>query len=134
MKNLNRINLVGNLGEDPVMSYLPSGHPITSFSMAVNTSYKSSSDDPKVLTEWFTVKLMFEPAESAYEQLRKGNRVYVEGDLRTNTYNERTRNEIWTKEVFKSVQASKFQDIENGPEEKLEQEEKEETNVQQTSK
>ncbi len=125
MKNLNRISLVGNLGEDPEMIYLPSGHPLTSFSLAVNTSYKSSTDDPKEITEWFTVKLLFEAAESAHQQLRKGNKVYVEGELRTNTYKERTRNEIYTKEVFKSVRTPKSQDIEDGPPEKSEEEKKE---------
>ena len=113
MKSLNRIQLIGNLGGDPIMAYTESGHPITSFSMAVNTEYKTSTEEVKKRTEWFTIKLMFNSAESAHQLLNKGDLVRVEGELQTNTYKNTTRNEVWVKDVWKIVRIPNLPVIED---------------------
>lgn len=84
--SLNKMLIIGNLGSDPEMRYTPNGNPVTSFSIATNRSYKTSDDEKKEETEWFSVSTWNQLAESCNQYLVKGKRVYVEGRLKSTTW------------------------------------------------
>ncbi|MFL5757837.1 MAG: single-stranded DNA-binding protein [Chloroflexota bacterium] len=85
-----KLMIIGNLGRDPEMRYTPSGRPVTEFSVAVNQSTKNQqTGEWNEETDWFRVSVWGDRAERAAEQLRKGNRVFVEGRFRTREYEAR---------------------------------------------
>ena len=76
--------IIGNLGADPEMRYTPNGRPVTQFNVAVNQSTKNQQTGEWVeATDWFRVSVWGDRAERAAENLRKGNRVFVEGRFKT---------------------------------------------------
>jgi len=82
-----KLMIIGNLGRDPEMRYTPSGRPVTQFSVAVNQSTKNQqTGEWTEETDWFRVSVFGDRAERAAEQLRKGNRVFVEGRFRTREF------------------------------------------------
>src|SRR4051794_17891907 len=85
-----KLMIIGNLGRDPEMRYTPSGRPVTEFSVAVNQSTKNQqTGEWNEETDWFRVSVWGDRAERAAEQLRKGNRVFVEGRFRTREFEAR---------------------------------------------
>ena len=86
MASLNKVMLIGNVGTDPEMRYTPNGNPVTSFRIATNRVYTASDGERKQETEWFTVVAWQRLAENCNQSLTKGQRVYVEGRLRTRTW------------------------------------------------
>jgi single-strand DNA-binding protein len=87
-KGLNKVMLIGNLGQDPEMRYTPSGRPLTKFQMAVNRSWTSADGDKKSETEWFNIVAWGKLAEICNQYLTKGRRVYIEGRLHTRTWQD----------------------------------------------
>jgi single-strand DNA-binding protein len=88
--SLNKCMIIGNLGRDPEMRYTPNGRPVTEFSVAVNQSTKNQQTGEWVeATDWFRVTVWGDRAERTAENLRKGNRVFVEGRVRTREYEAR---------------------------------------------
>ena len=81
MASLNKVMLIGNVGNDPEMRYTPGGNPVTSFSVATNRRYTDSNGETKEETEWFRVIAWRKLAESCNQFLTKGRRVYIEGRL-----------------------------------------------------
>ena len=78
---------IGNLGRDPEMRYTPTGKPVTQFTVAVNQSTRNQQTGEWTEdTDWFRVSVFGDRAERAAEQLRKGNRVFVEGRFRTREF------------------------------------------------
>jgi single-strand DNA-binding protein len=99
MVSVNRIIIIGNLGSDPEMRFTPNGRPVTSFSVATNRRYTTSEGERREETEWFTVVTWGRLAEQCNQYLTKGRLVYVEGRLRSHTWEgqdgqRRSRNEI----------------------------------------
>ena len=86
MAGLNKIMIIGNLGGDPEMRYTPNGTPVTSFSVAVNRSYTRQDGERAEETEWFRVSAWRQLAEQANQYLAKGRLAYVEGRLRSRTF------------------------------------------------
>jgi len=86
MASLNKVMLIGNMGNDPEMRFTPNGNPVTSFRLATSRGYTTSDGDRKQETEWFTIVAWNKLAEKCNEFLAKGRRVYVEGRLRTRTW------------------------------------------------
>jgi single-strand DNA-binding protein len=85
-----KVMIIGNLGRDPEMRYTPNGRPVTEFSVAVNQSTKNQQTGEWVeATDWFRVTVWGDRAERTAEQVRKGNRVFVEGRFRTREYEAR---------------------------------------------
>lgn len=82
-RGLNKVMLIGRLGQDPEMRYTPSGKPLTKFQMAVNRSWTSSDNEKKTETEWFTVVSWGKLAEICNQYLEKGHQVYIDGRLHT---------------------------------------------------
>src|ERR687896_1178986 len=83
---MNKIILIGNLGRDPEARYTPSGQMITSFSLATNYRYKTASGEQHDETEWFNCSAFGKLAETCNQHLAKGQQVYVEGRLKSRTY------------------------------------------------
>jgi single-strand DNA-binding protein len=82
-----KVMIIGNLGRDPEMRYTPTGKPVTQFTVAVNQSTKNQQTGEWIEdTDWFRVSVFGDRAERAAEQLRKGNRVFVEGRFRTREF------------------------------------------------
>jgi single-strand DNA-binding protein len=82
-----KLMFIGNLGRDPEMRYTPSGRPVTQFTVAVNQSTKNQqTGEWTEETDWFRVSIWGDRAERAAEQLRKGNRVFVEGRFKSREY------------------------------------------------
>lgn len=77
--SLCKMTLIGNLGRDPEMRYTPTGRPVTQFTVAVNLNSRNQAGEWVERTEWFRVTAWGQLAERLAENLRKGNRVYVEG-------------------------------------------------------
>ena len=82
-RGLNKVMLIGRLGQDPEMRYTPSGKPLTKFQMAVNRSWTSADNEKKTETEWFTIVSWGKLAEICNQYLRKGLLIYLEGRLHT---------------------------------------------------
>ncbi len=112
MVSVNRIIVVGNLGNEPEMRITPSGRPVTSFNVATNWRYTTAEGERKEETEWFNVVTWGKLAEQCNQFLTKGRLVYVEGRLRTHSWEgqdgqKRSRNEIVADRVsFLDRQAS----------------------------
>jgi len=85
-----KVMIIGNLGADPEMRYTPSGRPVTQFNVAVNQSTKNQQTGEWVeATDWFRISVWGDRAERAAENLRKGNRVFVEGRFKTREFEGR---------------------------------------------
>jgi single-strand DNA-binding protein len=82
---LNKVMIIGNLGRDPEMRYTPNGTAVTSFSVGVNRQW-TGQNGPQKETEWFNVETWNKLAEICNQSLAKGRLVYVEGRLRTRSW------------------------------------------------
>jgi len=85
--------VVGHLGRDPEMRYLPSGTPVTSFSVATTRKWTNAEGQPQEKTTWFRVSVFGKQAESCNQYLAKGRLVLVEGDVDINVWTDKTSNE-----------------------------------------
>jgi single-strand DNA-binding protein len=99
MASVNKLMVIGNVGSEPEMRFTPNGNPVTSFRVATNWRYTTSQGERKEETEWFTVVAWNRLAEQCNQFLTKGRLVYVEGRLRSRTWEgqdgeKRFRNEI----------------------------------------
>ncbi|MBI3158476.1 MAG: single-stranded DNA-binding protein [Chloroflexi bacterium] len=89
-----KITIVGNLGRDPEMRYLPSGQAVTSFSVATNRTYTASNGEKVKETVWFRVSAWGRQAETCNQYLKQGKQVLVEGRM---TADKETGNpRVWT--------------------------------------
>ena len=86
MASLNKIMVIGNLGTDPEMRFTPSGSQVTSFRLAATRNYTTSEGERRQETEWFTVTTWGKQAETCNQFLATGRRAYVEGRLRTSSW------------------------------------------------
>jgi len=81
--SVNKVILVGNLGQDPESRFTPQGTAVTNLSIATNESWKDQNGETQDRTEWHRVVMYGRMAETAVEYMRKGQMVYVEGRLNT---------------------------------------------------
>ena len=87
--SVNKVILIGNLGQDPESRFTPQGTAVTSFSVATNESWKSQNGEIKEHTEWHRIEMFGKRAETANEYMRKGNTVYIEGRLKTDEWEDK---------------------------------------------
>lgn len=100
-RGVNKVILVGNLGQDPDAKYMPSGNAVTMISIATSESWKDKqSGQMQERTEWHRVVFFNRLAEVAGEFLRKGSKVYVEGSLRTRKWQDKQGIERYTTEII----------------------------------
>jgi single-strand DNA-binding protein len=99
-RGINKVILIGHLGQDPEVRALPSGSSIANLRIATTESWKDKqSGEFKEQTEWHTVVLFGRTAEVAAEYLKKGSQVYIEGRLRTRKWQDKTGNDRYSTEI-----------------------------------
>lgn len=103
-RGVNKVILVGNLGQDPEVRYLPNGGAVANITLATSESWRDkATGEQKEQTEWHRVVLFGKLAEVAGEYLRKGSQVYIEGQLRTRKWTDQSGVEKYTTEVLVNV-------------------------------
>ncbi|EBL5308111.1 single-stranded DNA-binding protein [Salmonella enterica subsp. enterica serovar Newport] len=106
-RGLNKVQLIGHLGQDPEVRYLPNGKAVANLSLATSDTWKDKqTGEPKERTEWHRVVLYEKLADVAGEYLRKGAQVYIEGELRTRKWTDQNGQERYTTEVVVSMQGT----------------------------
>lgn len=99
-----RVIVVGNLGKDPEVKFLPSGMAVCSFSVATSRKWKEkASGELKEETEWFNVEVFGAQAEPCGQYLAKGRKVLVEGRMKTNIEEKNGVKKYWVKLIADSV-------------------------------
>ena len=99
-RGINKVILIGNLGQDPETKYMPSGGAVTNVSLATSESWRDKqSGEQQERTEWHRVVFFNRLAEIAGEYLRKGGKVYIEGSLRTRKWQGQDGQDRYTTEI-----------------------------------
>jgi len=102
-RGINKVIIVGNLGVDPEVRYLPSGGAVTNISVATSEGWKDKeSGEMKERTEWHRIVFFNRLAEIAGEYLKKGSKVYVEGRLQTRKWQDKDGADRYTTEIVAS--------------------------------
>lgn len=100
-RGINKVILVGNLGQDPETRYMPSGGAVTNLRIATSETWKDKqTGEQQERTEWHNVAMFNRLAEIAAEYLRKGSQVYIEGKLRTRKWQDKEGRDRYTTEVI----------------------------------
>lgn len=92
-KSVNKVILVGNIGKDPEVKYTPQGTAVARFSVATSDRYKDKQGEWQDRTEWHSVTAWQRLAEIVGEYVKKGNKIYVEGRLRTDSWEDQKTGE-----------------------------------------
>ena len=99
-RGINKVILVGQLGQDPETRYMPSGGAVTNITVATNETWKDKqTGQPQERTEWHKVVFFNRLAEIAGEYLKKGAKIYVEGSLRTRKWQDQSGQDRYTTEI-----------------------------------
>lgn len=99
-RGINKVILIGNLGQDPDTKYMPSGSAVTNLRIATSESFKDKeTGQQQERTEWHSVAMFGRLAEIAGEYLRKGSQVYIEGRLRTRKWQDKQGQERYSTEI-----------------------------------
>lgn len=99
-RGVNKVILVGRLGQDPEIRYMPNGNPVANISLATSDSWKDkNTGQQQERTEWHRVVVFGKLAEVAGEHLRKGSQVYFEGRLQTRKWTDQSGQEKYTTEI-----------------------------------
>lgn len=99
MAGLNKVILVGNLGKDPEVRHLEGGVAVANFSLATSESYKDKSGQRIEQTEWHNIVVWRGLAEAAEKYLKKGTTIYLEGKLRTRSWDDKEGHKRYITEV-----------------------------------
>ena len=99
MASVNKVILIGNLGRDPEVRYMPSGDAVANISIATTETWKDKNGEKQEQTEWHRVALFGKTAEIAGEYLKKGSQVYIEGRLQTRKWTDKEGQERYTTEI-----------------------------------
>lgn len=100
MRGVNKAILIGNLGKDPDVQYLDGNIGVAKFSLATTETYKDKTGKPVSQTEWHTVVLWRGLAELAQKYLHKGSLVYIEGRLKTRSWEDKEGNKKFATEII----------------------------------
>ncbi|MFA5494676.1 MAG: single-stranded DNA-binding protein [Porticoccaceae bacterium] len=102
-RGINKVILVGNLGQDPETRYMPSGGAVTNVTLATSETWKDKqTGQPQERTEWHRVVFFNKLGEIAAQYLKKGSKVYVEGSLRTRKWQGQDGQDRYTTEIVAS--------------------------------
>ena len=99
MAGVNKVILVGNLGKDPEVRHLEGGAAVANFSIATSESYKDKSGQKIEQTEWHNIVVWRGLAEIAEKYLKKGMTIYIEGKLRTKSWDDKDGHKRYTTEI-----------------------------------
>ena len=99
-RGINKVILIGNLGQDPEVRYMPNGNAVANVTVATSETWKDkSSGENQERTEWHRVVFFRRLAEIAGEYLKKGSKVYIEGKLQTRKWQDQNGNDRYTTEI-----------------------------------
>ena len=100
-RGINKVILIGHLGADPEVKYMPSGSAVTNLNLATTESWKDKqSGEKQERTEWHRVAMFGRLAEIAGEYLRKGSQVYIEGRIQTDKWQDKDGNDRYTTKII----------------------------------
>src|SRR3954467_4241453 len=99
MASVNKVILIGNLGRDPEVRYMPSGDAVANITIATTETWKDKGGEKQEQTEWHRVAMFGKTAEIAGEYLKKGSQVYIEGKLQTRKWTDKEGQERFTREI-----------------------------------
>jgi single-strand DNA-binding protein len=99
MSSVNKVILIGNLGKDPEVRYINETTPVANFTLATTESYKDKNGNRQDITEWHNIVVWRGLAEVAEKYLKKGKQIYVEGRLRTRSWDDKEGNKRYTTEI-----------------------------------
>lgn len=103
-RGVNKVILIGNLGQDPEVRYMPNGGAVANFTLATSESWRDKqTNEMKEKTEWHRVVLFGKLAEIAGEYLRKGSQVYIEGQLQTRKWQDQSGQDRYTTEIVVNI-------------------------------
>lgn len=106
-KGVNKVILIGHLGNDPEIRYMPSGGAVANLTLATSESWRDKqTGEMKEKTEWHRVCIFGKLAEIAGEYLRKGSQVYIEGQLQTRKWQDQSGQDRYTTEVVVNIGGS----------------------------
>lgn len=97
--SVNKAILVGNVGNDPEIKYLDSGTPLARFSLATSENYTNRNGEKVSQTEWHNIVLWRGLAEVAEKYVKKGTQLYIEGRIRTRSWDDKDGNKRYTTEI-----------------------------------
>ena len=100
MRGVNKVMLIGRLGKDPELRYTTNGQPVANFTLATTEVRGSKDTEKQEYTEWHRIVAWGRLAEICGEYLSKGKMVYVEGSLRTRSWDDKQGNKRWTTEII----------------------------------
>ena len=103
MKGLNKVQLIGNLGRDPEIRHTLEGNQVAKFTMAANRTFKNKEGESIDDTQWFNIEAWSGLAKVVEEHLTQGDRVYIEGRLKTESYDKDGETKYFTKVVAKEM-------------------------------
>jgi single-strand DNA-binding protein len=98
-KDLNKVILIGRLGQDPELKYTQSGIAVAKFSLATSMSWKDQDGNSQEKTEWHNIVVWRKLAEICAEYIKKGSKIYVEGSLSTSTWEDENKKKHYKTEV-----------------------------------
>ena len=104
MASLNKVQLIGNVGRDPEIRYLPSGDPVANVTLATSERYKDKAGEKQERTEWHRLVFFGKLAEIVEKYVTKGNPIYVEGQIRTSEYEKNGEKRYSTEIVVREMQ------------------------------
>ena len=100
-KGINKVTLIGNLGKDPEVKYMPSGDAVANVSVATSETWKDkNTGEQKEKTEWHRVVFFGKAAEVVAQYLKKGSKIYVEGKLQTRKWQNNQNQDVYTTEII----------------------------------
>lgn len=99
MASVNKAILIGNLGKDPEVRYMPSGEAIANITLATTDTWKDKSGEKQERTEWHRVSFFGRQAEVVGEYLKKGSQIYVEGRIQTRKWQDKDGQDRYTTEI-----------------------------------
>lgn len=99
MASVNKVIIVGNLGADPEMRYLPSGEAVANLRVATTDSWKDKDGNKQEATEWHRISFFGRQAEVCGQYLKKGSQIYVEGSIRTRKWQGQDGQDRYTTEI-----------------------------------
>lgn len=100
MASLNKVMLIGNLGRDPEVRYMPNGDAVANFSIATTENYKDKNGDKQERTEWHNIVCYRRLGEIAGQYLKKGRSVYIEGKIQTRKWQDKEGKDRYTTEII----------------------------------
>ncbi len=99
MASVNKVILVGNLGADPEMRYLPSGEAVANIRIATTDTWKDKDGNKQEATEWHRISFFGRQAEVCGQYLKKGSQIYVEGSIRTRKWQDKEGQDRYSTEI-----------------------------------